>query len=648
MEEKLLELINVSHFYTNGHSNTMVLQDINLTIKKGEMIAIIGPSGSGKSTLLNILGCLATSTTGDYLIAGQDTRSFTSDRLAKIRREYFGFVFQKYNLLPHLTAIQNVEMPAIYAGMERGARQKFAGSLLSGLGLAERFHYRPAQLSGGQQQRVSIARALINGAQVILADEPTGALDRTAHNEVLSQLRALHAEGHTIIIVTHDPETAATSDRIVEIEDGKIISDRNIKPLQSLRDNKNNPKNGVFASSSFSIEHFFTALYLAWGAMNTHRLRTLLTMLGIVIGIASVISITALGEGTKYRVVNDLNANNNYTIDIYPGKDWGDDSPDSQESLQEMDISRLERLSFVNGVSPLIYTSEVVRFGSNSINVALTGVNQSYFYSADLKLVAGTFLGREDITRQSQIIVIDHNLSKRLFGSEDPLGKVIIIGQVPCRIIGVVLPPKSLFGNDSRLNVWMPYTTLTARFNGQSYFNSLKVSMTSGNVLDKINSLEGLLLDLHGRKDFFIYNNDDAIKSIQKIATTLTIMVSSIALISLIVGGVGVMNIMLVSVSERTREIGILMAVGARKSDIREQFLIESVLVCMSSGLIGIGIAWLISVVFNVLQDSIVMELSPMSIILACLTSMITGIGFGFIPARNASQLDPVLALAGE
>jgi len=644
----LLELSGVGRVYGRGDTQTEVLRDINLTIRAGEMVAIMGRSGSGKSTLLNILGCLDRPSSGRYCIAGQDTASLGPDALAALRREYFGFVFQRYDLLPHLSAIANVEMPAVYAGLAASSRQERARELLARLGLTDRATFLPAQLSGGQQQRVCIARALVNGGAVILADEPTGALDRASHEEVLEILRELNRCGHTIVIVTHDPEVAECANRIIEIHDGRIVADRSISaaagPTLSV---PHGAQTVAEPKARLALDRLRVSMAMAWLAMRSHRLRTVLTMLGIVIGIASVIIVAGLGEGAKRRVIADIRAMGTHTLDIFPGADWGDERPEARRSLVEADLAVLQAQPYIDSVSPVVFGNEPARLGSVKLSVQVYGVGEPWFRATGTGLSAGASFSVDDVVRRAQVVLIDEKVRRRLFGQvRDPLGEIILIGNVPCRVIGVTASRKSLFGGDSTLRVWIPYTTMMARFASQDYFGQIVVRLRPDTGAWAAGDVGRLLRKRHGRKDFMISTNDSIVKSVEKTATTLTLMVSAIAIVALIVGGVGVMNIMLVSVSERTREIGIRMAVGARQADIRQQFLIEAVLICLAGGLFGICIAWVVGLIFGLFQDVIVMHLSPMAVVGACATAVATGVGFGFVPARNAARLDPVVALA--
>lgn len=226
----LIECKNINRYFGSGENRVHILKDISLSIEKGDFVAIIGQSGSGKSTLMNILGCLDTAGYGSYRIDGIETAKMQPDELAALRRERFGFIFQRYNLLSSLTARDNVALPAVYMGAGGKERSARADKLLQDLGLASKEGNKPGELSGGQQQRVSIARALMNGGEIIFADEPTGALDTASGKNVMEIIRRLHEAGHTVIMVTHDPGIAANANRVIEIRDGEIISDTSKNP----------------------------------------------------------------------------------------------------------------------------------------------------------------------------------------------------------------------------------------------------------------------------------------------------------------------------------------------------------------------------------------------------------------------------------
>ncbi|MEN2986687.1 MacB family efflux pump subunit [Tistrella sp. BH-R2-4] len=642
--QPLLSIQGLRREFPAGDRMVAVLQDIDLTIQAGEMVAIIGASGSGKSTLMNILGCLDRPSAGAYRIAGRDTRELEADDLAELRREHFGFIFQRYHLLSTLTALDNVEIPAVYAGRDRRSRRERAADLLTRLGLADRMNHRPGQLSGGQQQRVSVARALMNGGRVILADEPTGALDSRSGEEMLKLLGELHEQGHTIIIVTHDPKVATVADRVIEISDGRIIADTRkpglppatARPLPAAQ-----PK-------GLGIGRHVEAFRMAVRAMIAHKLRTFLTMLGIIIGIASVVSVVALGAGSQQQILESISSIGTNTIDVMPGESFGDTRAGRVRTLVPSDAEALAGQPYVDSVTPQVSSSATLRYRNISITAQVVGVGPQFFRVRGHTMAAGQPFDDASIERRSQEVVIDSNTRDQLFPhGGDPVGQVIFLGDVPARIIGVTEPQENSFGGSDSLNVWIPYTTAMSRVLGQSWLQRITVRVADDYATDVAErNIQALLTRRHGVRDFFMMNTDTIRQTIESTTQTMTLLVSMIALISLIVGGIGVMNIMLVSVTERTREIGVRMAVGARQGDILLQFLIEAVLVCLLGGALGVGLAYGIGVILA--GSGVSMVYSTTSIIAAFACSTLIGVAFGFLPARSAARLDPVDALARE
>ncbi|EPA9110245.1 MacB family efflux pump subunit [Serratia liquefaciens] len=647
--QPLLQLHDISRRFQAGDQNVTVLKEINLSIAQGEMVAIVGASGSGKSTLMNILGCLDRPSEGDYQVAGRSTAQLDRDSLAELRREHFGFIFQRYHLLGDLSAQGNVEVPAVYAGHARSARQQRAADLLQRLGLAQRLNYRPSQLSGGQQQRVSIARALMNGGEVILADEPTGALDSHSGQEVMSILKDLHARGHTVVIVTHDMQVAEHAQRIIELSDGEIVADRRQTTAHTVARLPIALDNAVSRWQS-QRDRLYEAFKMALLAMASQRLRTLLTMLGIIIGIASVVSVVALGKGSQQQVLANINAMGTSTLEVYPGKDFGDMRSAAVQTLRATDADALAQQGYVHSVTPTVSSSTTFRYGNQSVSGTVNGVGEQYFLVRGYSIDSGMAFNRHSVDQLMQEVVIDENTRNKLFPhGANPLGEVILLGSLPCRIIGVAAKKQSGFGSDENLNVWIPYTTAMKRMLGQSYLKSITVRVNDD--IDLTSAEDGvtrLLSQRHGGKDFFVMNTDSIRQTIEKTTATLTLLVSMIALISLVVGGIGVMNIMLVSVTERTREIGVRMAVGARASDIMQQFLIEAVLVCLLGGTLGVLLSLGIGVVFSQFSDNFTMVYSTESIVAAFICSTLIGVIFGFFPARRAAGMDPIHALERE
>ena len=686
MSEPLIQLKGIERRYQSGEHEVTVLHPLDLTIAAGEMVAIVGASGSGKSTLMNLLGCLDRPSGGQYLFRGQDTACLDALALARLRCHHFGFIFQRYHLLPHLDAAANVEIPAIYAGTSRPERQIRARTLLTRLGLSDRSHHRPGQLSGGQQQRVSIARALANGGEVILADEPTGALDSHSGKEVMAILKELHEQGHTIILVTHDMAVANHANRIITLRDGRVVEDSGQPaaspvisasqahgeesqqipqtavdqvssglPGQAAKQEVREPAPDRIATASVARrgsqgwDRYREAGRMALHAMLAHRMRTFLTMLGIIIGIAAVVSVVALGQGARAKVIDDINAMGTNTIDIFPGKDWGDEKAASIQTLNERDLDALLGQPYLEGASPQIATSGQLRYRNKTSSGSVVGVGSDFFRVKGMTLTQGRLLDERDIRSRTAVAVVDGKTIASLLGKTDPVGQVVLVGTLPVRIVGVVSQETGFGRSSQSVNVWLPYSAVMSRLISQNHFSQITIRVKDG-VQPALaeQAAVALLTQRHGVKDFFTFSSDSIVKSVEKTTATLTLLVSAIAVISLIVGGVGVMNIMLVSVVERTREIGIRIAVGARQSDILQQFLIEAVMVSLLGGLLGIGLAIFIGFVFSLLVESFQMRFSLFSILMAFGCSSLIGILFGYLPARNAARLDPVEALARE
>jgi macrolide transport system ATP-binding/permease protein len=646
----LLELRGLQRDFPAGEGTITVLADVNLDIRAGEMVAIVGASGSGKSTLMNILGCLDKPSAGSYRVAGRPTGQLGPDELAELRREHFGFIFQRYHLLGDLSALGNVEVPAVYAGRQSKARRERALALLTRLGMADRLQHKPGQLSGGQQQRVSIARALMNGGHVLLADEPTGALDTQSGAEVIKILLELHAEGHTIIIVTHDMQVAAHADRIIELSDGRVVSDRLTQPNAAAPAAVLKTATASSGRWQAARDRFSEAFRMAVLAMNAHRLRTFLTMLGIIIGIASVVSVVALGEGSRLQILKNISAIGTNTIEIFSGSGFGDQRAARVRTLVPGDAAALAEQSYVDSVTPSVSSSATLRYGNIAVNGTINGVGEQYFRVRGVQLAAGRTFDEDSVASLAQEVVIDDNTRKQLFPrNPNPVGEVILLGQVPCRVVGVAKRSESAFGNSEALNVWIPYTAAMSRVTGQSHLRSITVRISDEVSAEAAEQgVNRLLLQRHGVQDFFVLNTNTIRQTIESTTQTMTLLISAIALISLIVGGIGVMNIMLVSVTERTREIGVRMAVGARQADIRQQFLIEAVLVCLMGGVLGIGLSQLVGWGFDKSGSSFTLVYSTLSMVAAFVCSTLIGVIFGFLPANNAAKLNPVDALSRE
>ncbi|HHW4612519.1 TPA: ABC transporter permease [Campylobacter coli] len=626
-----------------------ILKNVSLSIEKGEFVAIIGQSGSGKTSLLNIIGTLDEPSSGSYIFDDYEVTQLNSDEKARLRREKIGFIFQRYNLLNLLSANDNVALPAVYAGKKVQERNFRAQELLDNLELEHKIESKPNELSGGQQQRVSIARALMNGGELILADEPTGALDSKSGIMVLEILKKLNTQGHTIVLVTHDPKIAAQAKRVIEIKDGEILSDSKKDKIVYQGQVKSMPKEKK--TLTLLKNQAFECLKIAYSSILAHKLRSILTMLGIIIGIASVVCVVALGLGSQAKVLESIARLGTNTIEIRPGKGFGD-LRSGKTRLNFSDLETLRSLDYLEAVDAHSNTSGVATYTNISLSARAEGVGVNNFAIEGLKLQVGRILNNEDIETNANVAVLDFNAKKNLFPrqkSEDVLGRVVIFNSQPFKIIGVLQKDTEKPIEDNVVRLYMPYTTLMNKLTGDRNLREIivKVKDDVSSTLTE-NAIIRILEIKRGQRDFFTFNSDTFKQAITANKRTTTILTASVAVIALIVGGIGVMNIMLVSVSERTREIGIRMAIGARREDIMMQFLIEAVMICSMGAILGVLLSVFVIFGFNTLSTDFPMILNAYSVLLGLLSSVLIGVIFGFFPARNAANLNPISALSKE
>jgi macrolide transport system ATP-binding/permease protein len=655
----LIELKHIRKSYGGGDSPQVdVLRGVDLSIHAGEFVAIVGASGSGKSTLMNILGCLDRPTAGDYLFAGENVAHLDSDALAWLRREAFGFVFQGYHLIPSASAQENVEMPAIYAGISAAERHARARALLTRLGLADRTGNRPHQLSGGQQQRVSIARALMNGGHIILADEPTGALDSHSGAEVMRLLDELASQGHVVILITHDRDVAARANRIIEIRDGLIISDSadstrhrpasadsaDSAALQAV-DLRQRLAEGAEHNGAWKAE-LLDAVQAAWRVMWINRFRTALTLLGIIIGVASVVVMLAVGEGSKRQVMAQMGAFGSNILYL------SGSSPNPRTPLGIVtlnDVAALATLPQIKRIMPVNGSDAGIRYGNLDYLAYVGGNDVNFPQIFNWPVVEGSYFTEADERAGATVAVIGHRIREKLFKQVSPIGQYILIENVPFQVIGVLAEKGSSSGNkDSDDRVAIPYSAASVRLFGT--YNPEYVVIAAADarkVREAEHAIDQLMLRLHnGKRDYQLTNNAAMIQAEAHTQNTLSLMLGSIAAISLLVGGIGVMNIMLMTVRERTREIGIRMATGARQRDILRQFLTEALMLSVVGGLCGIGLALLVGGVLMLAKVAV--QFSLVAVLGAFGCALVTGVVFGFMPARKAARLDPVKALTSE
>lgn len=651
----LLELKDICRHYSTGDVTVKALDGVSLDIRAGEFVAIMGQSGSGKSTLMNVIGCLDGATGGSYRVQGRDVSGLDSDELAALRCQIFGFVFQRYNLLATATAQENVEVPAIYAGITGADRALRAQQLLEKLKIGDRRNHKPSELSGGQQQRVAIARALMNNPSVILADEPTGALDSHSGAEFMELLKELKDEGRTIILITHDAAVAAHAERQVTIADGRIIEDTGyVSPYhgtphlsshqpQEKRDSAPSLHRGTRVTAGFS-ESLKTALR----ALRANKFRTSLTLLGIVIGVAAVITMLAVGQGSKQSVLDQISALGTNLLSVRPGYSGFRGSGDIV-TLTPQDAKEILEIPNVDAVLPQRDGRLTVRYGRIDTATSVQGVGPDLPYVRDWPLAAGSFFTDRDVARMAPVMILGQTVVTTLFpGGADPIGSYILVGNIPFEVIGIMKPKGAApWGADQDDTVLIPYTTAIVRLFGQTYLNYITIKIASLDVTAETQeAIRQLLIRNHGTEDFRIRNTASLLETATETQNSLTILLGAVAAISLLVGGIGVMNIMLVSVTERTREIGIRMATGARQWDIMMQFNTEAAVVCVIGGLLGVIIGFLAGWIISLFAVKVIFSLSPALLAFSC--AVLTGLVFGYLPARKAARLDPVVALSTE
>jgi macrolide transport system ATP-binding/permease protein len=641
----LLSLHNIKKYYQAGDNVVKALDDIDLSIWPGEFVAIMGQSGSGKSTLMNIIGCLDKPTAGSYHVMGQESAHLSADELATLRRETFGFVFQRYNLLANGTAVDNVEIPAVYAGIPKAERRSRASDLLKQLGLESRSGNRPSQLSGGQQQRVAIARALMNNPPVILADEPTGALDSATGIEVMALLKTLHEQGRTIILITHDEHVAQHADRIITIQDGRVLSDTH--PHGSSAARPFETTNITQVSSSNLLQEILESAKMALQALRVNIFRTALTLLGIIIGVAAVITMLAIGNGSKQQVLGQISAMGTNLLSVRPGAP-GIRGASDVATMTLQDADAILQLPNISAVLPERSGRYTVRIGNKDYMTTVQGMGPSMPQVRDWAMGSGHFFTDNDMRSYAPVAVLGQTVVDQLFGDNDPIGQYVLIRNVPFEVIGVLeRKGAAMWGGDQDDAVFIPITTGLIRLFGQSYVNGITVQVTDLKLLDDTQqAITDLLIERHRAEDFSARNMASIIEMATSTQNTLTILLGAVAAISLLVGGIGVMNIMLVSVTERTREIGVRMATGARQRNILVQFNTEAAVVCIVGGLAGIAIG--VSLAWGLSLFDVPVAFTVMPPVVAFSSAFLTGLLFGYLPARKAARLDPVIALSSE
>jgi len=652
----LIELKEIHKtYYIGGKIPVYALQGVSVSIEPGEFVAIMGPSGSGKSTMLAVLGLLDKADKGEYWLLNKDISSMQESDYARLRNRFFGFVFQTFNLLAKLTVIENAMLPFIYSSNATKEKREKVLETLKNIGLGDRLKHKSNELSGGQQQRVALSRALANSPLVILADEPTGNLDSKSSHEIMKIFKELNAAGNTIIMVTHERDIAAFASREIQLQDGKIVSDKKQGQTAKVEVPEPPQEQNRGRCRLLCFAEFRNYVLEALNSIANNKLRSFLSILGVMIGVAAVITMLALGTGAKMSMEKTLSSLGTNLLSVRIQRSQGGISMgmDSPTRFSFDDLSALQKIDTLQYVVPYVQGRGQAVSQDKNWSTSILGASADFPALRDMKLQMGRFYTNAEANTRAKVAVIGQTVLDNLYGGANPIGQTIKINKVNFTVIGVFETQGGGGFQNPDDRIVIPIKTAMYRLLGVDYISYFDVRVR--NKEDIPNAQDAIVKEImrvhrmqeSQKQSINIFNMADIQAAASSVITTLSILLGAVAAVSLLVGGIGIMNIMLVMVMERTHEIGLRKALGAQRSDILIQFLIEAVLICFLGGIIGIIFGSAISILLSTLANWTT-YISSGSIILSFTFSVAIGIIFGLWPAMRASKMLPIEALRYE
>ena len=660
----ILKLKNVVKIYKMAGGGTFeALKNINATFSAGELVSIVGESGSGKSTLMNLIGGLDSDFEGEISYRGKNLRDYTAQELADYHKKSIGFIFQNFNLIPHLNLVDNVALAMTLSNVAKETRVKRAKELLEKVGLKDHLYKKPDQISGGQKQRVAIARALINDPDVIIADEPTGALDAETTDNVLALIKEIAQSGKLVLMVTHSDRVAAHCTRVLRIDNGELVSDEVTGKLEPLA---TKTEHDAIKVKNMSL---FNAIRLAFLNMKAKLGRNTLVAFGTSIGIMAVVLMLSIGRGVTTYIKDTMNSYTNPNVTEVHRQSMMPD-PDKQPAMDdhaeisrmqqnnmaaltgsgtdndftEKDITKLKAIGHVDrlekGYSTLSLGTNSVSYGDKNATIMTLQTMSSNITKSSI--VSGKAPGKDEVLLDKGTADL---LAKNIVGKE-VMFKLTIDGKQVEQKLKVSGTYEQQGSNFSTAIV--RYSDLKDIFaqNGQT----LKPNVVYLYTKNKDNTEK--IKDEVKKLGFSGSMQETMTEMFTQMMDVISYVLAAIAAVSLVVSAIMILVVLNISVVERTKEIGVLKALGARRKDIRRIFVSEAFLIGLSSGILGVVLTWILQVLvnhFTVAQFEVPVVMMTTSYILTGIViSVIISMLAGLLPADRASKLDPVEALRKE